>query len=52
MRTGNEKLILLKKISRYDSKLRELEMENKRLKKELVARKRKNRDNGKICIRS
>ena len=49
--TELKKLILLKKIVKYESKLSNLEAENKKLKKELIIQKRKKRDNRTVRIR-
>ena len=42
---------VLKKIVKYESKLSNLEAENKKLKKELIIQKRKKRDNRTVRIR-
>ena len=51
MKIEGKELLMLKKISRFKSKIRDLENQNKKLEKELAIRRRKERENGKISIR-
>tara|TARA_B100000700_G_scaffold180425_1_gene199171 strand:- start:119 stop:271 length:153 start_codon:yes stop_codon:yes gene_type:complete len=50
MKTENKELIMFKKISKFKSKIRDLENQNKKLRKELSISRRKERENGKIPI--
>ena len=51
MKPEGKDLLILKKISRFKSKIQDLEKENKKLEKELLVLRREKRENGKISIR-
>ena len=51
MRPESRELLMLKKISKFKSKIQELERQNKKLKKELMIKRQKERESGKISIR-